>query len=140
MTQTKQTISSILKKCSSKYSDGGAKHLFEEKGIVVADVPSSLLGKPPNDVVEIATEHAIESGCEDVQLLENTLEFSCDSGNLSPVVSKLDKLGYKVISASVEFIPHKLEELSETDLNACVLLHEKLENHPAVVRIFDNVS
>ncbi|RZC40603.1 translational activator of cytochrome c oxidase 1, partial [Asbolus verrucosus] len=134
----KQNIATLLRKNQSKYSDGGGMHLFEEKGIVEVEIEKTAKSE---ELLEIATDHAIESGAEDVKVLdENTLQFVCGSTNLKNVVTGLEKFNYKVVSASVEFIPLKLQELSDSDLKLCSNLYEKLEALPEVVRLSDNIA
>lgn len=113
-------------------------HLFEEKGIIIADVS----GKGESEgLVEVATDHAIETGAEDVKALpEGCLEFVCGATNLNKVVGGLEKFDYKILSASVEYIPVKVQELNEEDLQICAKMYEKLEALPEVVRLSDNIA
>lgn len=114
-------------------------HFFDEKGIIIVDPLEG--NKPEEDVLEIATEHAIESGAEDVQVLEDGyIEFICSTGVFNKVQEALAKLNYKINSASIEFIPNKVQTLSDTDLEICSNLVSKLENHPEIVRVFNNVA
>ncbi|XP_044260411.1 translational activator of cytochrome c oxidase 1 [Tribolium madens] len=126
----KQNISTILKKHKGKYSDGGGMHLFEEKGVIVAEMSE----------LEEATDHAIEVGAEDVKDTGGYLEFTCGASSLNKVVSGLEKFNYRIKSASVEFIPLKVQELSDEDLKICASLYEKLEGLSEVVRLSDNIA
>lgn len=92
-------------------------------------------------MLEAATEHAIESGAEDVELLEdNVLEFTCGKTNMRAVQNNLEKLNYNINSASVEYIPYKLQVLNEDELTLCAKLYEKLEAIPEVVNLTDNIA
>ncbi|KAI4454360.1 hypothetical protein MML48_9g00002407 [Holotrichia oblita] len=136
----KQVLATTLKKHSSKFSDGGGGiHFFDEKGIIIVDPIEG--NKSEEDILEIATEHAIESGAEDVQVLEDgNIEFICSPGVFNNVQVALTKLNYKINSASIEFIANKVQTLSDTDLEICSNLFEKLENHPEIVRVYDNIA
>ncbi|KAJ8971252.1 hypothetical protein NQ314_000793 [Rhamnusium bicolor] len=147
------TIQSILKSCQqdksqakshlidikSKFGDGGGMHLFEEKGIIEAESTGETSNE--EEMLEKATEHAIESGAEDVKIVEgNLVQFVCGKFNLLKVVSNLEQLKYKVTSASVEYIPLKLQNLQERDLALCHSLYQKLENMPEVMILSDNIA
>ncbi|CAG9861424.1 unnamed protein product [Phyllotreta striolata] len=137
---TKQTIATILRKNQAKYSDGGGIHLFEEKGTIDAE-NASLAGKEEAEILEQATDHAILSGAEDVQIAENnSLRFTCGKTNLNQVVGQLEKLGYKVTNAEVNYTPLKLQALQDAELEACQNLYEKLESVPEVTKLTDNIA
>lgn len=126
---------------SSKYTDGGGIHLFEEKGIILTDVLPSEKDKKEEEIVEIATEHAIISGAEDVKFFDGLLEFTCGKSNLKKVVQALENdCKYQIQSASVEYVPLKVVSLSDEDLQLRNKLYEKLETLPEVVKISDNVA
>ncbi|XP_063926788.1 translational activator of cytochrome c oxidase 1 [Zophobas morio] len=135
----RQNISTLLRKNKGKYSDGGAMHMFEQKGIIETELDSE---KPVEGVLEAATDHAIEAGAEDVKITdpEQKLQFVCGATSLKKVVAALEDFNYKISSASVEFIPYKLQELNDDDLKLCANLYEKLEAMPEVVRLSDNIA
>lgn len=113
-------------------------YCFQEKGIIEVAVDSE---KPEDELLETSTEHAIEAGAEDVKfIVKNVLQFSCGKSNLSSVVAELEKLGYKITNASVEYIPIKYQNVQDSDLETCQSLYQKLEALPEVVRLFDNIA
>ncbi|XP_023014650.1 translational activator of cytochrome c oxidase 1 [Leptinotarsa decemlineata] len=135
----KQNMASILRRHQSKFSEGGT-HLFEEKGVIEAEC-LTFEKMSEEEVLEQATNHAIESGAEDVKVIEkNIIEFTCGKSNLNKVVQELEKIGYKVTSAMVEYTPLKLQQLQETELDTCASLYDKLENLPDVVKLTDNIA
>ncbi|KAG5888305.1 hypothetical protein JTB14_022193 [Gonioctena quinquepunctata] len=136
----KQNMATVLKKHQSKFSDGGGTHLFEEKGVIEANYPTEE-SVSEEEILENATNHAIESGAEDVKVTEkNIVEFACGKTNLNKVVNELEKTGYKIINAEVEYTPLKTLALQDADLEMCASLYEKLENFPDVVRLSDNIA
>lgn len=125
--------------CRCKFGDGGGMHLFEEKGIIETEIANPNASK--GEIGDAAIEHAIESGAEDVKLIEDSvLQFSCGKTNLLQVVHGLEQLHYKIVSASVEYIPLRLQTLQESELVLCQNLYEKLESLPEVVRLSDNIA
>lgn len=138
----KQTVATILKKHSSKFNDGGGIHLFEEKGLIDVVLPTDFKGKTEETVLEAATDHAIESGAEDVRVLEenDSLQFICGASNLNSVVADLEKLQYKVSNAAIEFIPLKMQALQDEELKVAEKLYEKLQALPEVTKLSDNIA
>lgn len=43
-------------------------------------------------------------------------------------------------SAEVEYIPQKLQNLQDDELEVCKNLYDKLESIPEVVRLVDNIA
>lgn len=128
----------ILNNFRCKYGDGGGIHYFSEKGIIEASVESD---KTEAEVLETSTEHAIEAGAEDVKFIEkDVLEFTCGKTNFSQVVTALENIGYKILSASIEYIPIKYQHLQDSDLETCKSLYSKLEALPEVVRLSNNIE
>lgn len=124
---------------SSKYGDSGIKHLFQQKGIIETNIPDKY-PKSEADLLEEATTTAIEVGAEEVEVGEKILEFFCSPEILPRVTTALEKVEHKVINASVEYTPTKMQILNDSDLDLCSKLFEKLEKMPEVVRMYDNIS
>jgi len=135
----KQLLSTILKKHQSKYSDGGAIHLFMEKGIIEAEHPELSL-KTKDEQLELATEHAIESNAEEVITADEIFQFLCSKQQFPETQNLLEQLGYKIVYASVEYLPLKMAELGPTDMQIFEKLVKKIEEMPDVLRVFYNVS
>ncbi|XP_076258724.1 translational activator of cytochrome c oxidase 1 [Rhynchophorus ferrugineus] len=136
----KQNITSILRKNQSKYGDGGAVYLFEEKGIIHAE-NSNLSTKPNNEQIEIATEDAIDSNAEEVSLVdENVFEFLCGKTNFMEAQKILESKGYNILHSTVEYIPHKSVYLAEPEYATYEKLLSKLKEFPEVTGIYDNVN
>lgn len=116
--------------------------MFEEKGVVIAEILPTEKNKQEEEIIETATEHAIISGAEDVKISENEfLEFTCAKTSLKKVQDALEnECKYVIRSASVEFIPLKLATLTDEELEMCGKLYEKLEALPEIVKISDNIA
>ncbi|KAK9874249.1 hypothetical protein WA026_002604 [Henosepilachna vigintioctopunctata] len=136
----KQSIATILRKNSSKFCDGIANNIFEEKGIIEAEIQLDSL-KNKEQILEKATDDAIEAGAEEVtDIGDNVLQFICGSTNLKLVTQCLEKSGYNIISATIEYIPLKSQSMSENQMDAYNNLYEKLSKLPGVIRICDNIE
>lgn len=116
--------------------------MFEEKGLIDVVLPTDFKGKTEETVLEAATDHAIESGAEDVRVLEenDSLQFICGASNLNSVVADLEKLQYKVSNAAIEFIPLKMQALQDEELKVAEKLYEKLQALPEVTKLSDNIA
>ncbi|XP_056101797.1 translational activator of cytochrome c oxidase 1 [Rhinichthys klamathensis goyatoka] len=114
----------------------GARRNFDRKGIVAAsrDGISS----------EKALELAIEAGAEDVQETEDEeerpiLQFVCDMTSMKAVRNALESLGIHTLSAGLEFVPHTPSLLTQTQLETAFTLLEAVNDHPDVVRVWENI-
>lgn len=113
------------------------KHLFEHKGVIETKAENAA---NLDVIVEKATEHAIEAGAEDVRLEGETLQFICDPKAFMSVQNNLEQLGYKITYSNVDFVPIKLQSLTENEIDTCAVLYEKLEKIPEVVKLYDNIA
>lgn len=68
LSNSKMFIAPIVKKSGSSYAD--TTHLFFDKGIVEVVGNEKLDTKTPDELEEIATEHAIESGAEELEIID----------------------------------------------------------------------
>ncbi|CAH1976646.1 unnamed protein product [Acanthoscelides obtectus] len=128
-----------LEKYSFQYGDGGGQHLFKEKGVIIAELEES--GTSEDELLEIATSHAIESGAEDVTVVDNvTARFICDIPNLQEVAGSLERQGYMIVSANQEWVAVRLHQLADTDLTVVDALYRKLEALSEVTQLADNIA
>ncbi|XP_060521925.1 translational activator of cytochrome c oxidase 1 [Cylas formicarius] len=135
----RMTVASILKKHQAKLNDSGIGAQFTEKGITYVEPKDK--DKSEEEILEAATEHAIECNAEDVQFVDkDILQFTCGATQFRPLQQKLEEFGYKIIDANIDFIPTKLQEISPSEQETTEKLLSKLETLPEIVRVFDNVS
>lgn len=136
--KTKDSIATILRKNKAMYADRSVGHMFLQKGEIIAMPPPDL-----NNIEEAVVDHAIECGAEEVLPDENeegAYKFICEQNILNVVSSKLQVLKYNVKSADFNFIPTAKIELSDTDIETVSKLIEKLEEHPDVISVYDNIA
>ncbi|XP_018335880.1 translational activator of cytochrome c oxidase 1-like isoform X1 [Agrilus planipennis] len=132
-------MATILKKNNGKFLDGNFSHLFIQKGVIDIEITSS--GGTHEEILENATDDALECEADDVEIVEETncLRFLCDPNHLDKVQKSLATKGYKIRSASIEYLPQKLVELTDSEIDQCSILLEKLENMENIVKVYDNI-
>ncbi|XP_035256490.1 translational activator of cytochrome c oxidase 1 [Anguilla anguilla] len=135
-TRTHQALKYLLQKHGGMMCDG-ARHSFEQKGVVLA----------PREGVSMdrALELAIEAGAEDVQETEDEdekplLQFVCKVSDLREVRSALEALGLPTISASREYVSHSPALLPLAQLEDASRLLDVLSDNPDVIRVWDNIQ
>lgn len=77
---------------------------------------------------------------ESINTLFFIFQFICEQKILNVVSSKLQVLKYNVKSSDFNFIPTTKVELSDKDIEIMSRLIEKLEEHPDVVSLYDNIA
>lgn len=104
LTFAKNQIATILRKSNSAFAE--SKKLFDEKGLleVIAPAAAGMSG----DLLEQATDTAIECGAEDVEVIdevEKRLLFVCHPQSIYAVSKKVTELGYSVTTMDYTFHP-----------------------------------
>ncbi|XP_029383824.1 translational activator of cytochrome c oxidase 1 [Echeneis naucrates] len=131
-----QEIKRLLNKNGGMLSDG-VRHNFIRRGVVV------MAGRTIS--TEKALELAIEVGAEDVEESEDDeeqplLQFICDTMDTIKVRASLENMGMQIISSGMEFVPNNLLSLDQDQLDAASTLIETVNDHPDVVRVWDNIK
>lgn len=101
LTFSKNQISTILRKSNAAYAD--AKKLFDEKGLIEVVAPAAA-----GDLLEQATDVAIECGAEDVELIDEKdrrLLFVCHPQSIYAVGKKVNERGYSIEGTDFTFSP-----------------------------------
>ncbi|KAL4617788.1 translational activator of cytochrome c oxidase 1 [Arapaima gigas] len=134
--RTHQQLKYLIQKHGGSICDG-ARHSFARKGVVVA------AGEGVS--AERALELAIEAGAEDVRETEDEeekplLQFVCEPSSLRSVRAALESLGLSTQSAALEFVSCNHAVLPLEQLEAASLLLTALNEHPDVVRVWDNIQ
>lgn len=137
-TQLKMEMATILRKNFAVFND--CKHLFDEQGYVEAILKTEV---PKDELLSICTEHAIESGAEDVEVMNDDsrlLRFLCDPNDIDRVKSQLEKLEYSIEHSEHAFFPKSTIKLNPDATEAYEKLKEKLSAIDGVEDIYDNVE
>ncbi|XP_053555588.1 translational activator of cytochrome c oxidase 1 isoform X2 [Bombina bombina] len=132
---------SLMSKNGAALSDG-ARHFFDKKGVVTVQ-SCDKNGAPLH--LEQALELAIEAGAEDVKEVldeedKGVYKFICEVPFLRDVHSQLTALGLVLVSSGPEFIPNTTVQLSDSDMELASQLLEIVNNHPEVMRVYDNIE
>ena len=110
---------------------GCVTYLFERKGIIVIDANGTDEDKLMDD--------ALESGAADFIKEDEAFEIITDPADVSEVSVKLEKLGYKFLSAEAEAVPSTYVKLEDGDsVIKMNKLLENLEDHDDVINVWHN--
>ncbi|KAL5006762.1 hypothetical protein ScPMuIL_015568 [Solemya velum] len=140
VSRSRQEISSILKKHGATLGDAGfAMHSFAYKGVIEIAVDD---GEKVD--MDKYLDIAIEAGAEEVTLElddynQPYLEFVCDPKDVHTVRKALEAMELNVRFCDSIYTTENPVELVEEDLQKMSKLMLKLEEHPDVIRIFDNI-
>lgn len=125
-------MTAFLRKCGARL--GQAKHAFNAVGVVVT----------AEGDLDSATEHAIEAGAEDVELLDSAadpgLVFSTTPLEVFKVKKLLQERGYDIKHAATMHVPVNSVELQGTDADLHQTLLRKLQELDDVVKVTSNAS
>lgn len=135
LAKTKAEVNGVVKK-SRLVEFAMCKHMFEERGIIT----TKLLD---GQTLDHATEHAIEAGAEDVDLVDendNYIQFETNPLYIDRVKKNLDAKGYKIEHYEKVFTPHVSVQLSTDDREQYELLKKKLLNIDGIDDIHDNIE
>jgi YebC/PmpR family DNA-binding regulatory protein len=132
--RTAPEIRKIFEMCDGKLgSTGCVAYLFQRRG--VARVPQSCCGE------ERIMELAIEAGAEDVKLVGDRWEVSCDPQSLAAVVEALGGAGLPVESNEIVRVPTNTVDVDDVGTARKVLdLVERLDDHDDVQSVAANFN
>lgn len=140
LTQTRHNIQSIIKKTSFQETTSSIRHVFDEKGVVVA-----VAGEGKElPTLEEALELAIELGAEEVEEEKNEegkggFVFTCSPDVFLEVKKGVEDVGYHVTYSNIDFIPNAPVPLQDEDRQTVELIMEKLEGIDQVMRMHVNL-
>ncbi len=111
---------------------GSVAWMFERKGVVTIEKGTHT----EDDVMEII----LEVGADDLKTEEETFEVISSIENLEPVRKALEEKGYKIESASMQYVPKDLVSLDESKSSDVIRFLEILEEHDDVQNLFTNAD
>ena len=111
---------------------GSVAWMFERKGVVTIEKGTHI----EDDVMEII----LEVGADDLKTEEETFEVISSIENLEPVRKALEEKGYKIESASMQYVPKDLVSLDESKSSDVIRFLEALEEHDDVQNLFTNAD
>lgn len=107
--------------------------LFDQRGVLTVE----LKGKIDADLVALET---IDSGADDVQVSDGTLEIYTEPANMENVRQHLEKTHVPVASVEINRIAKTDLQLDEKDALSVLRLLDKLEELDDVQRVYTNVD
>ncbi|RMA79259.1 YebC/PmpR family DNA-binding transcriptional regulator [Umboniibacter marinipuniceus] len=135
MTDNRNRTVAEVRHCFSKRggslgTDGSVAYLFSRQGkIWVASTDE-------DSVMELAIEH----GAEDVQLVDDAIEVSCDWTDIHAVREGLVSAGLTVDSADVEMVPATQVALDPEAAEKVLALIDALEDLDDVQNVYSNAD
>ncbi|MDP7619842.1 MAG: YebC/PmpR family DNA-binding transcriptional regulator [Dehalococcoidia bacterium] len=111
---------------------GSVNWIFDRKGVLVLEGEQSDL--------EIYGLTAIDSGAEDVTLLDGAMEMYAAPQDLEKLRESLSEAGAKVVSAEISMMPKTTVELDEKLAIQNVRLLEKLDDLDDVQQVHSNAT
>ncbi len=128
-------IKKILMRANGKLvAEGALRWMFEKKGEIAIDVPSS------NKTAEELEMAAIDAGAQDISAEGNTLLVYTDPGNLDPVKKKLEGAGLKIQSYSLSWVAKETKILGDKEKEEAEKLLEALDDNDDIQELYTNVS
>lgn len=112
--------------------DGAVAWMFEQKGKVVVQAP--------NLTEDEATELAIETGGEDVQLGDEAWEILTAPDDLAAVAKAVEAKGLTVSEAEFTRIPKNTSVIADEDAPKAMKLLDILDDHDDVQNLYSNVE
>ncbi len=133
--RTVADVRSRFTKSGGNLAEAGAVSWgFESKGTVIAEITDD------SDPEDIALE-AIDSGAEDFEVMENTIEFTSEPTALDGLRSWLeDQESVNISLAELSLVPKSMTDLSESHAKQTLRLLDSLEELDDVQKVFSNAN
>lgn len=137
--RARNNLKYVLSRVGTTIVDGSAAHAFKYKGVVHVDPSGSNL------TLENAVDLAIEVGAEDVVDAteddgQSVLQFQCEPREFYNVKTALASKSFAVRSSGLRYLPQLKVSLNDDQLNVMSRVCEVLEEHPDVVKFYDNIE
>lgn len=108
---------------------GAALFSFDKRGLFIID------GSADEDLL---MEVALEAGALDIVNEGEVFEVLSEATDYATVQNALEKGGFKVLEASLAYIPHSLLTLSESEGEKAIGILEALDDHDDVQNFYTN--
>jgi len=129
-------LNPIMRKCGTVHEQG-VVNMFEKKGFIVAKLRNGTsLDDAETDGIEAGAEEVDWAGEEQ----EGLVLYQTDASHLARVQDALVKLGYTIIEANINYLPHTTVELTPIELGVFRNLLEKLSDVDLVTRVHHNAA
>lgn len=123
----------IVSKNNGNMGDAGSvSWMFERKGVVTIEKGTHT----EDEVMEII----LDLGADDLKTEEEHFEIICPIENLETVRKGMEEKGFKLESASMQYIPKELITLDEEKAAAVIRFLETVEEYDDVQNLFTNAD
>lgn len=123
----------IVSKNNGNMGDAGSvSWMFERKGVVSIEKGTHT----EDEVMEII----LDLGADDLKTEEEHFEIICPIENLETVRKGMEEKGFKLESASMQYIPKELITLDEEKAAAVIRFLETVEEYDDVQNLFTNAD
>lgn len=113
-------------------TSGCVMFMFDQKGIILIEKTDSI------DEEQIMMD-ALEAGADDVDMQEECFEISTAPADFSAVRDAIEKAGYEIAQAEIQFVPQTEVELTdEADIKNMEKLIDHLEDCDDVQNVWHN--
>jgi YebC/PmpR family DNA-binding regulatory protein len=131
--RTGPDIRTLFMKNGGRFADGGGvAYQFTQRGVLRADVPAVK-----TDAFE---ELIIEGGADDYTMGEGHAVVFVSSTDLHPLNDALQKAGFTVNSAGMEYVANQPIEVADEDLEKAAALIDLLEEYDDVTNVYTNIA
>jgi YebC/PmpR family DNA-binding regulatory protein len=132
-------VKQILSQHGGKFvGEGAVKWMFERKGCLSIDLEQQTENLKNKEGLEMS---AIEAGAEDIKWqTDGTLEVYTKIETLEPIKQTLEKLGLKIESASLDWIPKEEVTLEDSQKQSCQKLFDALDESDSVQNVYSNLK
>lgn len=117
--------------------EGGVKWMFEKKGCITIDFKAQSSNVKSKEELELM---AIEAGAQDIYWEVDELEVYTEAEKLENVRKILEERGVKINSASMDWKPKEMVEVSEKEKESCIRLFEALDASDTVQDVYSNLK
>merc|ERR1712080_82813 len=127
-------LNPVMKRCGTVYEQG-LSNMFDRKGFIVAKLrEGTCLDDAETDGIEAGAEEVEWAGEEE----EGLVLFQTDPNHLVRVQDTLNSLGYSIVEANINYLPHTCVELAPIELGVFRNLLDKLADVDMVTRVHHN--
>lgn len=105
--------------------------MFEKKGVI-------LIEKKDDTDVDSIMMLAIDSGADDVEETDDSIEITTSVDNFEAVKNSLSKNNIDIFSAEISFVPKSTISVGEPESEKLEKLLEALEEHDDVQNVYSN--
>ena len=129
--RTAPEIRKMFEKSGGNLGEPGCvSWMFQKKGMITVNV---------DDIEEDRLmTFVLDAGGEDLQVVGDEYQITCDSKDLNNIKNALQKEGINLVSEEISMIPTSFIELNETTGRKVISLAEALENHDDVQNVYAN--